>query len=188
MKLKQWIILKRDLLLDLSPWLKVFKEKVRLPNGRIVDDYYTIDRPDYVEIVAMNRKKEIVGLWQYKHGIRRVHLNLPAGYIQNGESPLVAAKRELKEEVALVSKEWNKLGEFFIEGNRSASKVHLFVAYNCIKCKPVHSDDLEEQKIEWLTLEKWIMHIRKGDVPVIGSAIAIFMIALEYTITQTRRL
>ena len=79
-QLQSWQVLKRELSLDCSPWLSLWRETIRLPDGREVDDYYQIEQRDYVVIAAWENGK-VLGLWRYKHGPRRVNLGLPAGYL-----------------------------------------------------------------------------------------------------------
>lgn len=176
-ELSKWDVLNRDLVLNAEPWLKVFREKVKLSDGRIVEDFYQIEQPDYAEIIAVSRDFKIIGLWRYKHGAGCVHLGLPAGYIEDGESPLSAAKRELHEECGLISNEWEKLGEFILEGNRGPAKAHIFMAEGCISAPAIPSDDLEETKSEWLSIEEWMTHLKKGNVAAIGAAVGILLSA-----------
>jgi len=101
-QLQDWLVLKRELVFERPPWLSLWRETIRLPDGHEIDDYYQLDQRDYVEIVAWQDGK-VFGLWRYKHGPRRVNLGFPAGYLENDEEPLVAAKRELQEEASLAS-------------------------------------------------------------------------------------
>lgn len=93
-QLQEWQVLKREPVLECPPWLSLWRETIRLPDGREIDDYYQLEQRDYVEIVAWQNGK-VFGLWRYKHGPRRVNLGLPAGYLENGEDALAAAHREL---------------------------------------------------------------------------------------------
>ncbi|MGH2499881.1 MAG: NUDIX hydrolase, partial [Candidatus Limnocylindria bacterium] len=53
----------------------------------------------------------------YKHGPRAVGLSLPAGYLDDGEEPLDAARRELREESGHEAEGWTSLGRFVVDGN-----------------------------------------------------------------------
>ena len=172
----EWEILNSELIFEAKPWLSIKKETIKLPDGKVVNDFYQIEQPDYVEIVALNKAKLIQGLWHYKHGVRKEHLGLPAGYLEQGEKPLAAAQRELLEECGLCSDTWLKLGEFVLEGNRTQAKGHFYMALDC-KTSSVQlpSDDMEESRMDWLSIEAWLEHIANGNVAVIGAATAILL-------------
>ncbi len=53
---------------------------------------------DWVNVIAVTEREEIVLIEQYRHGIEQVVLEIPGGIIDEGESPLVAGARELREE------------------------------------------------------------------------------------------
>ena len=81
-----------------APWLKVAKEKCELPNGKIIDDFYTLWQPDWVLILARTTEGKWVMTEQYRHGTGKIALEFPAGIIDKGETPEDAAIRELQEE------------------------------------------------------------------------------------------
>jgi len=95
--MKPWKLLDTEYLVN-APWLKVAKEKCELPNGKVIDDFYTLWQPDWVLILA----RTTVGKWimteQYRHGTGKIALEFPAGIIDKGETPEQAAVRELQEE------------------------------------------------------------------------------------------
>jgi ADP-ribose pyrophosphatase len=172
-KLQAWQVLKRELLLECPPWLSLWRESVRLTDGRQIDDYYQLDQRDYV-VIAPWQNGKVFGLWRYKHGPRRVNLGLPAGYLESGEDAISAARRELHEEVALDSENWRHLGSYCIDGNRSQACAHIFVAYDCRSLEARPSDDLEEQIGEWLTPQQWADHLATGKVATLGAAMAVY--------------
>ena len=81
-----------------APWLKVAKEKCELPNGKVIDDFYTLWQPDWVLILARTKEGKWVMTEQYRHGTGKIALEFPAGIIDKGETPEEAAVRELQEE------------------------------------------------------------------------------------------
>jgi len=171
-RLRPWRVLSRELVLDCQPWLGLWREKIRLPDGREITDYYQIDQRDYVLIAAW-RDRKVLGLWRYKHGPRRVNLGLPAGYREPSEDALSAARRELREEARLTSDNWQHVGSYCVDGNRSPASAHIFVAQDCRFVEPCPSDDLEEQIGEWLTPQQWRDCLAAGSVATLGAAMAV---------------
>ena len=95
--MKPWKLLDSEYLVN-APWLKVAKEKCELPNGKIIDDFYTLWQPDWVLILARTSEGKWVMTEQYRHGSGKIALEFPAGIIDKGETPEQAAIRELQEE------------------------------------------------------------------------------------------
>lgn len=95
--MKPWKLLNSEYLVD-APWLKVAKETCELPNGKVIDDFYTLWQPDWVLILARTTEGKWIMTEQYRHGTGKIELEFPAGIIDKGETPEQAAARELQEE------------------------------------------------------------------------------------------
>ena len=95
--MKPWKLLDSKYLVD-APWLKVAKETCELPNGKVIDDFYTLWQPDWVLILARTAEGNWVMTEQYRHGTGKIALEFPAGILNKGETPEQAALRELQEE------------------------------------------------------------------------------------------
>ncbi|HUK38603.1 MAG TPA: NUDIX hydrolase [Methanomicrobiales archaeon] len=168
--LKCWEVLERECVADASPYLKLHREKVRLGDGRVVDDFFTLEEPDFAVVFALTRGGEAIGIWHYKHGPGRINLGLPAGYVKDGEEPLAAAQRELLEETGYRAPTWRHLGSFSVHGNRGCGKAHVFLAEGAEKTAEPSADDLEEIRVELIPRAALWEHIRKGDVATLGAA------------------
>jgi len=171
-QLQEWQVLKRECVLECPPWLSLWRETIRLPDGREIGDYYQIEQRDYVEIAAWQNGK-VFGLWGYKHGPRRVTLGLPAGYLEAGEDALAAARRELHEEAGLASENWQLYGSYCIDGNRGQARAHICVAHDCRSIEARPSDDFEVKIGQWLTPQQWGENLAAGCVATLGTAMAV---------------
>jgi ADP-ribose pyrophosphatase len=179
--MKPWNILERKELLDASPYLKLYRETIQTESGEIVDDYYTIDQRDFTEIFALVKSQDVLCIRHYKHGAKRINLGLPAGYVEEGETPLFAAQRELLEETGYSAKRWQPLGTFVVDGNRGCGNVHVFFASDLVKKQEPDPDDLELITIETVPLMELPDLLANGEVATLGAAIGIALGLLHIT-------
>ena len=145
--LSPWKTVTRDVLFSGGPVREVSVESVRLPDNRIVSDYYVVRFPDYVLVYAEMEDGRIAMLRQYKHGPRRVCLTFPGGSVEAGETPVDAARRELMEEIGCVAQNLDSLGAFVTNANQGCNTAHLFRASGCRRVAEPSSGDLEETEI-----------------------------------------
>ena len=94
---KKWKILASEYQLQ-SKWLNVRKDKVRMPKGVELDDFYILEYPDWINVIAITEEGDFVLERQYRHGTQTVEYEICAGVIEDGEEPMIAAQRELYEE------------------------------------------------------------------------------------------
>ena len=79
---KNWKLLSRTLMYDGSPHMKISIDKVKLPNGKIIDNYHRIEINDAVMLLVQNENDELLIYKEYRHGINRESLTFPAGGIE----------------------------------------------------------------------------------------------------------
>jgi len=145
--MNSWKTRSRQVLLEHSKFLAVEKHSVELPDGRVIDDWPWIITPDFVNVLAVTRKGEFLVFRQTKYGIDGTSLAPVGGYIEPGEDPLSAAKRELLEETGFEAAKWVSLGKYRVDSNRGAGTAYLYFAMEADKVKDIDSDDLEEQQM-----------------------------------------
>lgn len=124
--MKPWDVLTSRVIVD-RPWLTVHEQRVRTVRG-VEMDYHLLDAVDWVCVVCLTSDDRIVLVRQYRHGVRRATLELPAGAINAGESPLVAAQRELREETGYVAPAWQLLRKVYPETTRHKHVAHVYLA------------------------------------------------------------
>ncbi|PWT80894.1 MAG: NUDIX hydrolase [Acidobacteria bacterium] len=177
--MKPWEVLSAFQLISAPPWLEVFQEKVRLPSGRLIEDFYRVITPDFSVVVAVTLDGRLLMVRGYRHGPQRICLSAPAGLIEPGESPLVAAQRELLEETGYSSSEWVSLGSFTVDSNRQCGTAHIFLAKNTVQIATVKKDDAEELEVELIRPQDFLQAIRGSDVSTLATVGAISL-AIAY--------
>jgi ADP-ribose pyrophosphatase len=168
--MKPWKTLSRKTALAPNLFLKVELHSVELPDGRVIDDWTWIKTPEYANILARTTSGTYLCFRQIKYAVPVPSLAPPGGYLEPGEDPLTAAKRELQEETGFVSDEWHPLGSYVVDSNRGAGKAHLFLALDAREDGVKTGGDLEEQELLHLTREELEQALDQGRVPVLGFA------------------
>lgn len=167
--LEPWTVLDSEPLIDYSPWLRVIRQDVQLPNGERIKDYLLTPARDYAMIVPITDTGEVVLVRQYKHGVERVVLDFPAGYLESpSEDSLAAAQRELREETGYTAREWTRLGAYALDTNRSRTSAHLFLARGLTRTHAQHLDATENLEFELHPVGAILPLMQSGLMPGIG--------------------
>ncbi|MFR5731929.1 MAG: NUDIX hydrolase [Clostridium sp.] len=82
--------MKRDIVFQ-DTWVQLEASRCELPDGRIIEPFYIRRDPDFAVVVALTKDERLVLVRQYRHGVEKVLLELPAGARLKGEDPKVAA-------------------------------------------------------------------------------------------------
>jgi ADP-ribose pyrophosphatase len=90
-------------------------------------------RKDYSTVVPFISKNEILVIESYRHLVDSTQIEVPSGYIDEGESPKEAAIRELKEETGYTTKDVISIGDYTLDYSMFEQKGNLFVAYGLDK-------------------------------------------------------
>lgn len=159
---RPWRTLDRREVLSVPGRLTVAVETVELPDGKVIDDYWQVTAQPYVVVFAETVDAKVICLRQYRHGPRRVNLELVAGQIEDGEDPLQAAQRELLEEAGYRSAAWEPLGAYVASASQGSGTAHYFRARAAVKVQAPASGDLEEGELLLLTREELVAELRQG--------------------------
>jgi ADP-ribose pyrophosphatase len=165
--LAPWETLCTRRILDLPPWFGVLKDTVRLPSGRVVDDFYRIEAPDYVLIAARRADGSFLMERHFKQCLGRVILTCPSGGVEAGETPLDAARRELLEETGYLARNWSALGSYVVDGTRGICTAHLFRAEDLSPGAPPVQDDMEQMELAFLPPDQLRRAIRDGGIALL---------------------
>jgi 8-oxo-dGTP pyrophosphatase MutT (NUDIX family) len=148
-------------------FLRVEYHTVQLPTGRVIEEWPWLITPSFVNVVAETEDGRFLCFRQTKYAAEGISLAIPGGYLEEGEEPLAAIQRELREETGYVATEWTFLGRFAVDGNRGNGHAHLFLARGARYSQPIDADDLEEQELLLLTRAELEAALAAGEFKVL---------------------
>lgn len=178
MKPQKWKLLESEYLVN-NRWLKLRKDKCALPNGNIINDFYVTEYPDWANVLAMTPDKEVVLVRQYRHGRKIILHELPGGIIENSQSALEAAQRELLEETGYQSSDWKSLGTVCANPDNHSNVSHCFLATNATRYNEQNLDENELIDVELLSWERVLDMAQIGEIQQSMHITTIFR-ALKY--------
>ena len=145
------------------PWLTARRDTCQLPDGRIMDEYYVLEYPTFINVIAITKDDEMVLVRQYRHGLGRTCFELVAGCVEEGEDPMVAAQRELLEETGFSGGEWTETMCYSCNASAMNNLSHSYLAVGVERTDTQHLDANED--IEVYTFPKDEVHkmLLRGD-------------------------
>jgi 8-oxo-dGTP pyrophosphatase MutT (NUDIX family) len=157
-----------------NPWIEVVEDKVIRPDGT-EGVFGTVKQGEGVIIVAVNPKKEVYLIKEYYYALGEYGVQTPAGKVEKGETPLQAARKELREETGITAKKWISLGKVHPLTMIIKSPQHLYLALE------TREGEKEEDEIEVVVtpLEKAYEMVLNGKIAFAPSCVAIIK-AKEY--------
>lgn len=142
-----WKTTHKRTVLENGPFLAVEYHTVELPDGTVIDDWSWVITPDFVNVVLIDEQGRFVLFRQTKYGIEGLSLAPVGGYIEAGEEPLAAAKRETLEETGYAARAWISLGAYRVDANRGAGMAYAYLATGAHKVAEPEANDLEAQEL-----------------------------------------
>ncbi|MCM1450350.1 MAG: NUDIX hydrolase [Clostridiales bacterium] len=149
-KTEKWQVLDSEYIVR-RPWLVARRDTVKLPTGVIYPEYYVLEYPTWVNVIAITPQGHFVMVEQYRHGLGDVFTELCAGCVEAGEQPIDAARRELAEETGYTGGQWELLT--VISGNPSTSNnlTYCYIARDVVPTQDQHLDTTEDIAVTLLT-------------------------------------
>ena len=143
--------------------IRLRTDTVLLPNGNQASREI-VEHSGGVGVVALTDDGRIMTVRQYRHAMKEVVLEIPAGKLEKGEEPLLAAKRELAEEVGVTAENWRYLGPLYATPGYCEEIDHLYLATG-LTLGESHPDPDEFLERGSMPLTDAVDAVMRGDIP-----------------------
>ncbi len=134
-----------------------------------------IKHPGAVVIIPVLNNNKVVLLKQFRPAVKKYIYEFPAGTLNQNETPLSAANRELEEETGFVAKKLDKVFKVIPVPGYSTEIMHFFIAKDLIKGK-LNLDKDEILKAEVIGIDKILSLAKKGKISDAKTLVGIFIL------------
>ena len=151
--------------------VRVSSERVTLPNGvTLVLD--VVRHPGAAAVVPFLSDDEVLLIRQYRHAAGGMILEVPAGKLDDGETPEVCVRRELQEEAGQRAGRIEALGWIWTTPGFTDEKIYLFAAFDLAPVSQ-HLDDDEIIELVPTSLSRALELVWSGEINDAKSAMAL---------------
>ena len=135
-------------------WATLRVDMCKMPDGTVIDDYYVLEYPDWVNALAFTEDNKVILIRQYRHASGEVILELPGGCIDPGETPEEAIKRELSEETGYEFDSIELTSTLYANPSTAGNKTFSYIARGGKKVREQHLDGREQILVETVSIEE----------------------------------
>ena len=152
-------------------WLTLRENDYELPGGRRLDSYWIVEKPPYVLVVG-ERDGQLAMVREFRPGSGKMHLSFPAGFIDDGETPLEAAVREFREETGYAATNARLIGVM------DAQAAWLRVACHVVLVDAgelAGAVDVEIEEVLWMSWAEALDKVMNGEITEMHSVAGYFL-------------
>ena len=172
-----WRTIKSDTVIE-DYHVTVKKNAVQLPDGALINDFYTVTIPDAAMVAAITPEGKILLKTEFRYAVGEDVIECPAGMFEKDENdPLTVAKRELLEETGYTSNSWTYLGSTLESTSKLTNRMHLFLAKDCVQTCGQHLDANEHLTVTEVYLDTAVGMVMNGSINANSTAHLILKVA-----------
>jgi ADP-ribose pyrophosphatase len=135
-----------------GPWATLRSDKCEMPDGRVVDQYYVLEYPNWANAVAITEDNKIIMVRQYRHAANIVSLEIPGGVIESGEDPEEGMRRELLEETGYQFEHVELISTVYANPSTANNQTFCYLATGGKKVQEQSLDEHEQIVVEEYTI------------------------------------
>ncbi len=122
-----------------------------------------VHHPGAVAMLVRDRHGRFLFVRQYRHPAGQKLIEVPAGTLEEGESPEETARRELREEGGIIAHSMKFVARFYVAPGYTTELIHLFYVdeFDVVENQPEEDEDIE---ILWIEEEEALRMVRRGEI------------------------
>src|SRR5437016_5068554 len=145
-----------------TPYYGVSLDRLRHPHGHEVD-YYVIEHPrQAMGVVAVDEAGRVLMVQQWRHPVQKLLWSLPAGGMEDGESPEAAIRRELREETGHAAQSLEFFYSYHPNPSTSNQTFHLFIARGLSEIGQRLPGEIHD--VRWFSRQEIERMVERGEV------------------------
>lgn len=160
--LHDWEEISSETILCESPMFSIYRKHCRQSQTQKEGDFYTLDQPDGVNVIAITPEGKLVLVQQYRFGSKKFSLETPGGLLDFEEGAIEGALRELREETGYTGENARILATIRTNPAILGSRTYIVLVENCRKTCDTCFDPFEEIELTLATPEEIQNSICKG--------------------------
>lgn len=150
------------------------RDTLRLPDGRETR-FDIVEHIGSVVIVPLDAAGGLLFVRQYRHAAGQEMLELPAGTLDEGESPDDCARREVREETGMAAGKLEPMGGFYLAPGYSTEYMHVYLATALVD-DPLEADADEFLSVERVPVSAALEMCARGDFPDAKTLAALLLV------------
>ncbi len=144
--------------------LTVDRVRAAAPDTQAEHEFVRLRSPDWINVIPLTDDEQVVMVRQFRHGTRAVTLEIPGGMVDPGETPIVAARRETREETGYEADGWSLLGVVDPNPALFDNRCHTYLARGAKRVTAIANEGAEETHVVLVPLAEIPDRIRSGEI------------------------